>query len=178
MRIVAISTAHQLFFDRVPERAVGFGPDILVAVIAVSLFLKFILGQVCTVYGMTGSTGDVIVVVQAALPVFDVVLMTVDTHRILLCSRNVRISAERHHPGHINIAIHFKMLFTRPVTGLTTVFACSGGAWVCSKPVGGYLQITKPIIVALKAGLRSQVFKVGNHRMFARRARTAHRATF
>lgn len=178
MRIVAISTAHQLFFDRVPERAVGFSPDILMAAIAVSLFLKFIQGRVCTVYGMTGSTGDIIIIVQTALPVFDISLMAVDTHRILLCGRNVRIFPERHHPGHINIAIHFKMFFTRPVTGLTPVFIRSRGTWVGCKPVGGYLKLTEPIIVALKTGLRAQIFKIRERRVFARRARVAHRATF
>ena len=120
---MAIGAAHQFFFDRVAVRAVGFGPDILMAAIAVSLFLEFIQGQVCAVYGVTRGTGDVIIIVQAALPVLDIGLVAVDTHHILLCGWNVRILSESHHPGYVNITIHFKMFFTWTVTGLTPVFA-------------------------------------------------------
>ena len=122
MRIMTIGAAYQLIFNRVSERAVAFGPNILMTVVAVCLFFELVQGRVCAVYGVATGAGDVIVVVQTALPVIDIILVAVEAHLILLCCRNIGIFTKGYQARHIDFSLLIEMFAARAMAGLTTTF--------------------------------------------------------
>jgi hypothetical protein len=126
MRIMAISTAYQFFPDRVPEWAVSFRSDILMAAITEGLFLQFGYCVMFVVHRMAACTGHIIRIVKATLPVLNVGLMTIKADIISYFSGGIGIFPKGNQAGYIDIPIHIQVVATGAMTDFTAVFMGSG----------------------------------------------------
>lgn len=126
---------------------------------------------------MTGGAGHVIGVVQAALPVFDISLMTAKADSIAFFSGNIGIFAKSNKSRCVDFSRHIKMMAAWAMTDFAAIITGSRCSRVRLLPVLVIGQIVQMVFMTFHADFTAEIGGFFYSRLF-RRARCVIFAAF